>query len=455
MPYTKPRPRQKEENRAGKTKFKLNQKVVDGLKAPDPSGKQKLYWDGDTPGLAVQVSGSSFDKRYVVRVKTKDLEQVNVVLGKCALLSYEKARADALKLLAEITEGKIPKKRYRIGDKRNDTPDNMTLRQALAVHLAAGKRTKAARGKAFSPQTVEQYNTVLRLYLPDWADRPIASLTKDMCRARLRELGTTKSHSIANLALKLVSTVHGSAREVVPGLVENPIDGLIWYPEDQRTRTLQAKEMPGFYRAIMNIQDEVARDWFRLILYTGLRREESSSLRWSDISFEDRTITIPADRNKGKRIFMLPMSRQVEAILKNRWAKRLQARMILDTKDTFRYDFVFGRTGAGGNKTGHITSAETYLASVEKETGLHRSPHDFRRVFATACAKAGVNFSDLKCLMNHSRKGDVTMGYIIPDDDDIRIAAQRVADKMDELCKGRPAPANSNVAAHDNSVASR
>ncbi|TPJ30164.1 hypothetical protein [Mesorhizobium sp. B2-7-2] len=35
--------------------------------------------------------------------------------------------------------------------------------------------------------------------------------------------------------------------------------------------------------------------------------------------------------------------------------------------------------------------------------------------------------------MDHSRKGDVTIGYIIPDDDDIRVAAQSVADKMDEL----------------------
>ncbi|RRI06386.1 hypothetical protein EH240_03695 [Mesorhizobium tamadayense] len=44
------------------------------------------------------------------------LEQVNIVLGKCALLSYEKARIDALERMAELARGQVPAKSKRIGN---------------------------------------------------------------------------------------------------------------------------------------------------------------------------------------------------------------------------------------------------------------------------------------------------------------------------------------------------
>lgn len=437
MGFAQPRARTNHGPKADKNKIKLNQKVVEALPAPDPSGKQRLYWDIETPGLAVQVSGTTNDKRYVVRAKMPWLEQVNIVLGKCALLSYENARIDALQRMAELAKGHVPPKSKRSGLK-SDANKDWTLQQALDAYLANNQN---AKGQEFSKKSIRLYTTLVRLYMADWANRPLYVLTKQMCRDRHREIAAAKSTATANNCMKVLSAIYSWAvSEEVPGLAESPVKGLKWYEEVRRDRTLKTGEIPEYHAAIMRIRKELARDWFRLIFYTGLRYEESCSLRWTDIDFDERVIIIPALRNKGRRMFVLPMSRQVEALLRYRLAHRK-----LIKKESWRNEFVFAVDGLGGNKAGHITSADHYLEPVFKSTGLRRSPHDFRRVFASACAKAGVTFSDLKCLMNHSRKG-VTMGYIIPEDADIRVAAQKVADKIDELCKGRPQPANSNVA---------
>jgi hypothetical protein len=39
--------------------LRLTEKAVRGLPAPDPSGKQVLYWDKELKGLGVLCSGTS------------------------------------------------------------------------------------------------------------------------------------------------------------------------------------------------------------------------------------------------------------------------------------------------------------------------------------------------------------------------------------------------------------
>ena len=41
--------------------LKLTEKAIAKLKAPDPSGKQVLYWDTDLRGFGVRVSGTTND----------------------------------------------------------------------------------------------------------------------------------------------------------------------------------------------------------------------------------------------------------------------------------------------------------------------------------------------------------------------------------------------------------
>jgi hypothetical protein len=49
--------------------IKLTKRTVEALKAPDPSGKQTLYWaeDKDRAGLGVLVSGTTAAKSWVAQ----------------------------------------------------------------------------------------------------------------------------------------------------------------------------------------------------------------------------------------------------------------------------------------------------------------------------------------------------------------------------------------------------
>ena len=48
------------------------------------------------------------------------------------------------------------------------------------------------------------------------------------------------------------------------------------------------------------------KDYFLLILFTGLRRMEAASLRWPDIDFKAKTFTVQDTKNR--EIHTLPMT---------------------------------------------------------------------------------------------------------------------------------------------------
>ena len=63
-------------------------------------------------------------------------------------------------------------------------------------------------------------------------------------------------------------------------------------------------------------------DPFTLLIATGLRRGELLGLRWSDIDFEARHLTIPPERMKGGREFRVPLTDSALAIIEKLRAVR-------------------------------------------------------------------------------------------------------------------------------------
>jgi hypothetical protein len=59
-------------------KIRLNQRVVDELSAPDPSGKQKFHWDR---GFGVRCSGKTNGKSYVVQHDLPDGRARRITVG--------------------------------------------------------------------------------------------------------------------------------------------------------------------------------------------------------------------------------------------------------------------------------------------------------------------------------------------------------------------------------------
>ena len=55
--------------------------------------------------------------------------------------------------------------------------------------------------------------------------------------------------------------------------------------------------MPRWYQAVMGLPSDAARDYMRLVLFTGMRRSEAAGMLWANVDFGRRVFTVPVTKN--------------------------------------------------------------------------------------------------------------------------------------------------------------
>jgi integrase len=391
-------------------RVKLTERMLHKLLAPDPSGKQALHWDSELKGFAVLCSGVSNSRTYVVQRGLPGGKNRRVTIGAVAEISLEVARHRAADMLDQLRRGQDPKKR---------SAADATLHATLEAYLVARKDLR--------PATVRLYTTAIESYLASWCHLPLKAITPDMVEERHRSIAAAiaktskqkKSGKVAaNVAMRVLKILWDFAVERAPELGANPVRRLKrqWYPEQRRTRMVPLDRLPEFYQAVLALDNKIVSDFMRLVLFTGLRASEALALTWNEIDFTTKVIRIPNTRNKSKRKLDLPMSDFVHSLL--------VARRALGNA---RYVFP-------GNASGHIATPEFQYDLIAQRTGIQISTHDMRRTFCTIAETTEISPLALKALVNHSLGKDVTAGYVQMTIERLREAAQRVADRMQQLC---------------------
>jgi integrase len=388
-------------------KLKLTTRAIATLQAPTLEGRPALYWDTELKGLGVLVSGTTNAKTFVAQ-RTLGAKGATrrLTVGPVNTMSVDEARERAADMLDDLRRGIDPKRKT----------ENQTVKQALDAYLTARKDLR--------PASERVYRQIERT-LSDWMDKPLRDVTGDMIETKHRELAAatkkegTRYHgtSTANGAMRTFRILWNYAADRTPDMPPNPIKRLKrgWYPEARRTGMVQPEDLPRFYQAVLALENPVSRDYILVLLFTGMRRGECATLRWTDIDFSERVIRVPATATKAKRKLDLPMSDVVRNVLVAR-------RALGDS------GFVFPSAG----ESGHISRSG--LDAVETATGIDVSPHDLRRTYVTIGESSGISFLELKMLINHSVGNDVTSGYVIVTPQRLREAAQTVADKIKMLC---------------------
>jgi len=94
-------------------------------------------------------------------------------------------------------------------------------------------------------------------------------------------------------------------------LSRNPVSGVTFFPEQNRTRFLSEDELRRLHGVMQS------EDWrlVALAIETGLRQGEQFSLRWDCLDIENGVITIPMP--KGGRTRHVPMSEEARTILRS------------------------------------------------------------------------------------------------------------------------------------------
>jgi integrase len=407
--------------------IKMTKGAVAALPAPDPSGKQQLYWSegNGTPGLGILVSGVSTSKSWVAQGNVNGKAR-RITLGPVALLSIQQAWEMAKPKLASMLDGRDPRLTVQ-----QRVMANMTVAEVFEAYLETSSNLK--------PATVRMYRAcakhlspllkrAMREISPEEVERQFRHITADVVARRQagKIVGGAKveGRAIANCALRLLGSLWEFQMQRDKGLGPNPIRGRSfkrqWHDLERRTRLVPMERLPEFYRAARQLKSDIQRDVVLLGMFTGMREYNVVALKWSEVDLVGKMFRFSAVRMKGNRDFDLPVVDAVHALLVTRRAIGREG------------EFVFY---GYGKKSGYCRSFTYALSQIGAVMGLQLSPHDLRRTYASIAATCPIPPIALKMLIAHTTGSDVTSGYTILSQAQLRAAAEIVASRIGQLCQ--------------------
>jgi integrase len=198
------------------------------------------------------------------------------------------------KVRGEIREEKFFPEKFK-------KPKGLTLRVAIAKHLEGSTNRNIVAEKIYG-----RYWTSL------WGKRLITDIATEDCRhiqAQLKSKGQWKPATINRYFAFLRHVLMIAVQD--GKLTRNPVSGVKFFPEANRVRFFSDDEL----RHLHGLIDPKNWKVVAFALETGLRRNEQFQLRWENISFESRTLTIPLP--KGGRTRHVPLSHEALAILRS------------------------------------------------------------------------------------------------------------------------------------------
>lgn len=409
-------------------------------------GLQLMIRDSELPGYYV-ILGSTFHT-LVNQSTGPDARSRRVVVGRVGVDTAAEARKKARKVQQQIRDGGDP-----VADKRKLREkarlSEQTLRQAFENYIGS---------RSLKPGTLYDYQKYADRAWNDWLDVPLSQITRDMIERRHRklrqqiikrwkELGRLEKLKMpgayADSAMQLLSYVlnHAAACHDGPQLLlpnGNPVrflgmTGMICKPARRET-IIDEPDLPQFLSTVEIVRHmkrpggcRVVADYLDFVLYTGLRRNEAATLRWSQIDWERKILIIKNTKNQKPHV--LPLTPELLEILQRR--KDDTDAQILDGRWVFQ-------SLAPNRGRGHLSYPEPIMKIVKEKSGLEFTLHDLRRTFITACMRLGVGEYQWKRLLNHSTGDNVTYGYVVANVEDLREAMEKVSSEFSRLrAKGR------------------
>ena len=391
-------------------KIKLTtQTDVDNIPASE-AGKQIIWWSIQLDHFGVRVGAR--DKVYIVGVRVNRKWKL-VSLGRAGDITVQKAIRDAKIMLGQMTAGHDP-----IARERAVTAGGMTLRKAWELYQEAMKKLER------SPITLKDYQTKIDAHLADWLDRPLVSITRDICNKRHTRIGEQAGPFMANGTMRTLRAIWRRARRQYPDLPEAPTAAIDFYPEAGRTDVIG--DWPAWWNGIQQIASPVRRDFYIWLAFSGCRSGETMIMETEHVDLATGIVKFPVTKTDALE---LPLSDFMVELLRNR---------IADNAEQFGPDcrWIFP---SANSASGHLAEAKL----IKSEAGLFTeewSPHTLRHSWITnANEKVGISDAHQRALTNHKRKrGDAHAGYIHLHMDDLRVSQQRMTDYLRALVEPNP-----------------
>ncbi|MEJ1164754.1 site-specific integrase [Variovorax sp. CCNWLW186] len=381
-----------------------------------PTDKQQVFLrDAKAPGLRVRVTAGA--KSFVFEAKLRR-QTIRRTIGDVRAWTIERARVEANRLRVLIDAGQDPRELERQEEHERTAraatakAEVVTFGEAWTEYVTRGKPKKKA---AWKPRYLADMQKMASrggeakkrgkgLTLPG----PIAPLLdtrlKDITPRALRGWHSKEAVRGAAQAARAVQIVSGflrwcSTEDAFEGFVD-PLaardprvqDHLPSASGNRRTDALEEGQLAAWFEGIGTLRNRTAAVYLQGLLLTGARREELAALKWSDVDFRWKKLTI-ADKVGDTRT--LPLTPYLSSIMRD--LPRIEGN-----------GFVFASPGA---KSGRIADPRAAHASVLEHGGIgHVTLHGLRRTFALMGEQAGCPAGAIAQVMGH-RPGSMSERY--------------------------------------------
>ena len=284
---------------------------IKAFKIPNDK-KRVLLNDEASKNLFLNVTQTS---KAFLFIYEKDKKQKSITLGHYPSLSLSGARRKADELREQIANGLDP----QLEKQENE----LSFKQVASLWL----KTQEKRGLATFKKSIKA--RVENHLLPRLAQRKIKELRRNELVELIKNIELkdkrgdgyetkSKTFGILKNILKFVS-IEGVIDDYTSPLADLEFGDFFKDKHEVKHHRFitDATELKSFLTAINSYKNELVKSALKFGIYTALRSANVRNLRWEWLDFSKKLITIPANEMKMKREFILPMSSQVEAILKS------------------------------------------------------------------------------------------------------------------------------------------
>ena len=336
-------------------KLNFTQKALDGL-SPQP----QRYYVHDTKirGLCLSVFPSG-TKTFMLYRKVND-RPVRITLGRFDDLTIEQARKQAEGFNNEIAQGNNP--REAINSKCKELTFDDFFQVYLEKHAKVYK--KSWRHDA------DHYRLHIKEAL---GNKKLSDIARQHIQNLHAYLGQDHGKACANRVIDTLGSVFMKAIEWGYLSGTNPAK-IKKFKLQSRDRFLTAEELPRFFQALQQEENDTLRDYILLSLLTGARKANVLAMRWDQIDLTRGEWRIPETKNGESQRVVL--SSEAVQILTARGQHYGQS------------PWVFPSTGASGHLQDPKKGWQRLLQRAELQDVRI---HDLRRTLGSWQAATGAN----------------------------------------------------------------
>jgi len=316
-----------------------------------PAGvAQEFTWDTDAPRLAVRVTAGA--KAFIFEAKL-NRQTIRATIGDVRAWTLAAARDEARRLQTMIDQGIDPRQekidRLAAAEARKaaDEAARIERERVATPALVAWQSYLAARTARWSPRSLldhqrlsapggtpktrgrkpgEGDTTQAGILLPLLA-LPLERIDPDRVRSWLKGEADRRPTQANNAFVRLRAFLNWCSDrpeyrdQIQAGACITRVARDELPKKSAKNDCLQREQLPAWFAAVRQIQNPVISAYLQVALLTGARREEVAGIRWEDVDFQWKAMTI-RDKVEGTRT--IPLAPFVAALLsalphRNEW----------------------------------------------------------------------------------------------------------------------------------------